>query len=206
MTFTNIDTNNPNFNAQTEDNVYTDSNGAQYALFYQKVNDIDLETRVYAKTVRFTAIVPINGWDKCRLLLDLKVPADMYMEDPESFINCAYYQAKQKAWWMNDQQQDNIYHDSKGVPFTEETHEVGVVENALPGETHQVKVRFRFYPKSVRPLLIFIKKEIMLSFGMPYRGEHTELLDSIYLDKFVLSQVLGGIRKSLRSKGFDLTY
>lgn len=201
MTHTDINT-----NTEIANNVYVDKNGAQYALYYKHIQGINIEARIYAKNVRFSAIVPINGWDQCRLLLDLKIPVEKYMEDPQPFIDSAYRQAKQKAWWMDDQQQYNIYHDNKGVPFTEETYDVGLVEGALPGETETIKVRFRFYPKTVRPMMVYLKKEIIMGNGTPYRGEHTELMDSIYLDKFVLGQVLGGIRKSLRSKGFDLSY
>jgi len=163
------------------------------------VQGIKIEARCYRKSARFTALVPFeNGENYVRYILPLVCDKDEYLEDPEPFIEAAVSQAKKKAWWL---EADVIQYDDKGVPFYEDTYTVGVQEDAMPGEVEEIKVRFRFYPKSVKPMVTYYLKPVK-----HHRNSTSDLLERVYIDEFNANQYIGALRRQLKAKGYDLSY
>lgn len=204
MTYSNLKNKNKSLEINLE-GVETDKKGMEYMLQTCQINGFNIQARLYTQNTYFAALCPMPNGEMCRFVLDLKVSVLDYMKDPETFFMSAFQMARQKAWWV-DSSEDEISYDRYGTPYYEEIYDIGEVFYASPGQIKSIQVRFRYYPKKVVPQLIFHRAPMELSNGTMWEGKDSTLMDGIYRDRFVLNQVIGNIRKSLRAKGYELNY
>ena len=178
--------------------IATDKNNVQYQhLVHEQDDSTRIEVRVYERKARFAAILPA-GKTQVKFILDLVVPAEDYLEDPKPYVEAAYNQAQKRAWWLDNQE---IEYDHYGTPFVQSYYHIGTFQNPLPGELAEVEVRFRHYPKTVRPQLIYRWAPVN-----GYTHYTTYLLDSMFQDGFNPAKAVGNIRRSLAQKGYKFIY
>lgn len=152
---------------------------------------VKVDIRMYEKTVTFTAKL---WWKEASFnwLLDVKMPPQEFLANQDSAIEACLEQVKAK---VAEYDREGTYFDRNNMPYTVKEVELGTIKDAQPGQPERAILRLRFYPKSVRPMLVFQHKPVG-----SYQGNSHELLEKVQREKFDESNYIGGIKRMLRGR------